>query len=112
MAAAHKPLAEQLGENMRQVIIALPAAPVGVGAQWEQVFEAKQAGAMVRQTARYELLSKDGNTVKLKTAVVQKAKSQTLQPAPGVSMKLESYAGTGQGRATLDLGSQDKAPAG
>lgn len=103
MSAQHRPLADQLGENWRQMPFVLPNAPVGIGALWQHTTKVKQAGTTVEQTIRYELMGLEGKVAKLKLDIAQKAEPQEVEPAPGLKMKLERFEAKGTGEATLDL---------
>jgi Family of unknown function (DUF6263) len=84
----------------------LPEEPVGVGARWEVRQTLPWGGIIAFQKVEYELVAFDGRTASLKVKTDQSGPPQAMKnPAlpPGVSINLESMAGTGSGTMNVPL---------
>lgn len=93
-------------QSLNQMSIPLPEEAVGAGAMWQAKMTLEQNGMKIDQTATFELVSVEGNTLKVKftiqqTAPVQEVKTPDM-PA-GAAAKLLDLKGSGQGEATYDL---------
>jgi hypothetical protein len=85
-----------------------PEEVVGVGAQWEVRQAVDSAGAVMFQKTVYELVSRDGDAVRLKLSVEQTGPSQAMvNPAlpPDATMRVESVSGTSTGTVAIRLDS-------
>ena len=106
-------IGQELGEFVNsarlaigQMVVPLPAEPVGPGAKWEAVETVSQDGISVREKTYFELVAIDGPRVLLRTQTVQSADRQraALPGLPdGVSAEVVSLRGTGTGEVELDL---------
>lgn len=98
---------EQLTNSLKQLSAPLPAEPVGLGAKWKvPPQKLSMNGMVVIQTATYELLELQGNTMKLAVTVEQTADPQPLNSPglpPGASMQLKSLSSNGGGTITMHL---------
>ncbi len=89
-----------------QMVVPLPAEPVGPGAKWEAVEIISQDGITVRETTYYELVALDGPRALIRTQSAQSADRQraALPHLPdGVTAELGSLRGSGAGEVELDL---------
>ncbi len=95
----------QVKDSVAQMAIPLPEEPVGPGAKWEFSRPIVSQGMTMDQTATYELVSVEGETIKAKTTVVQSAKNQKIEsPAmPGLKVDVVKMNGRGGGDLTFDL---------
>ena len=96
---------EQAKNAFSQMAAPLPEAAVGPGAIWEFKEPIVSQGMTMDQTATYQLLSREGQRVSLKSTIVQSAAKQKIQnPAvQGLQLDLTSMAGNGKGDLTLEL---------
>jgi len=105
-----QPQAMQMLSDVEQIATQIgspfPTEPVGVGARWRTAQTIAIGAFDIMQTTRYEVLSMDGDIVRLKVDVQQTADDQPIE-APGLppeaEARLVSYAGTGQGESVVDL---------
>jgi hypothetical protein len=89
-----------------QMVVPLPAEPVGKGAKWEAVEVVSQDGISVREKTYFELVAIDGPRVLIRTQTVQSAERQraALPGLPdGVTAEVMSLRGSGTGEIELDL---------
>ncbi|HXT13069.1 MAG TPA: hypothetical protein VN873_16025 [Candidatus Angelobacter sp.] len=96
---------DQMKEGFSNMGARLPDEAVGPGAKWEIQRTVKSQGMSVDQTEDYELVSVEGDHVKIKTTITQKAGNQKIQnPAMGnVQMNLNEMNATGSGTVEADL---------
>jgi hypothetical protein len=96
---------DQMKETFTQLVAPLPEEAVGPGARWEVKMPIKTQGMTIDQTATYEVVSLEGESLVTKSAVVQHAANQKVQnPAmPGLNLDLTEMAGKGTTEFTLDL---------
>ncbi len=92
--------------NLSQMSAPLPEEAVGPGAKWEVTMPIQSQGLSLEQKVTCELVSVEGNTVKLKTSLVQNAGKQKIENTamPGMSVNLDHMTGSGTGNTTIDLG--------
>jgi hypothetical protein len=83
-------------QAMQQLGAPLPKEPVGKGAKWKFVTKLVQQGIKVRQSATYDLVKLEGNTMTCNVTVDQTAPRQRIS-AMGVSVDLLSLSSTGGG---------------
>jgi len=97
---------EQMQESLGNVVFMLPDEAVGAGAKWEIKQTIKQQNMTISQATAYELISLEGDVVKVKSNVSQSAANQKIEsPAmPGMKVDLNKLTGTGTGNMTFDLG--------
>jgi hypothetical protein len=89
-----------------QMVVPLPAEPVGPGAKWEAIEMITQDGITVREKTYFELVALDGPRALIRTQSVQSANRQraALPDLPdGVSAELDSLRGSGSGEVEVDL---------
>jgi hypothetical protein len=89
-------------QSVRQMSAPVPEEPVGVGAKWETTTTMNQNGMKLTQVAISELVSLEGNVMKLKITISQSAPKQKIT-TQGVTVDLDHYKGSGGGETTLDL---------
>lgn len=94
-------------QSIQQIAIPFPEEAVGVGARWKVTSKLAQVnGIALNQESTYEIVERDGDTLKMKTAIVQSAPPQQIK-APGMpataSVFLESMASSGDGQTAFDL---------
>ncbi len=96
---------EQMRDYISQVSAPFPEEAVGPGAKWELASPIKFQDMNISQTATYELVSIDGESVVLKSSLVQSAANQKIQnPAmPGIKLDLTKMSGNGTGESKLEL---------
>jgi hypothetical protein len=108
-ANRNDPVLSQLGgqiqELVGQLVVALPAEAVGVGAKWEIKSRIKVQGIPVDQTASYELVSLEGETLTVKGTKAENAANKTIEnPAmPGVKITITKLTGRDSVERTVDL---------
>jgi hypothetical protein len=89
-----------------QMVVPLPAEPIGPGAKWEAVETITQDGISVREKTTFELVALDGPRALIRTRTVQSADRQpaALPGLPdGVSAEVATLRGSGTGEIELDL---------
>jgi hypothetical protein len=98
-------LIEQMKEAFDNLVVPLPAEPVGAGAKWEARMPFKSQGATITQTATYELASLEDERLVVKSTIAQSAANQTIQNAalPGLKLNLTKMTGKGTGSTSLSL---------
>ena len=96
---------DQMKESFTSSSTPLPEEAVGPGAKWEYQTRLKSQGMTIDQTINYELVSREGDRLTLRSILTQNAASQKIQnPAmPGLKVDLEKMTGTGTGSSTFDL---------
>jgi hypothetical protein len=96
---------EQMKEAMSSMTIALPEEAVGPGAKWEVKQMIQQQGMTIAQTTTRELLSLNGNVLKIKSTITQQAGKQKMQnpSLPGMKADLTKLTGEGTGEGEFDL---------
>ncbi len=74
-------MAQQLlplfAQSLEFLVVAVPSAPVGVGARWTTVSHDEQIGATV--TSTYSLTSRNGNAAEIKADIVRAAPKKALE---------------------------------
>ncbi len=106
-------IGQELGQFMNsaklaigQMVVPLPAEPVGPGAKWEAVEIVSQDGITVREKTYFELVALDGPRALIRTQTVQSADRQraALPDLPdGVTAEVVSLRGSGAGEIEVDL---------
>jgi hypothetical protein len=96
---------DQLKESLANATVPLPEEAIGPGAKWEVKRPLKSQGLTIDQTATYELVSVEGDSLNVKTAIVQHAANQKIQsPAmPAMKVDVTKMTGSGSGDCKLDL---------
>ena len=98
-------LQNQLGsltKGFERVALALPDAPVGVGAVWRTKKEVEESGAHMTAVTTIELGAIHGTTLELTRTAEVTGPDQTLTQM-GVEVTMKHIAGKGGGHGTLDL---------
>lgn len=97
---------DQMKDSFSQVAAPFPEDAVGPGAKWEYTQPIKSQGMTITQTATYELISIDGDSIAAKSSFIQTAANQKISsPAmPGMKVDLAKMSGRGTGEIKLDLG--------
>ena len=97
---------DQMKEIYTQLAVPLPEEAVGLGAKWEVKLPLKTQGMTIDQTATYEVVSLDGESLTTRSTIIQQAANQKiLNPAmPTMKMDLSKMTGKGTGGRTFDLG--------
>lgn len=105
---------DQVKEGMSNFGARLPEEAVGPGAKWEIKRPVKSQGITTQQTETYELVSVDGDHLKMKFSVEQDASNQKMQnPAmKGAQLNVIKLATTGSGTSESDLSKLMPATAG
>jgi hypothetical protein len=96
---------DQMKEFYTELAAPLPEEAVGPGAKWEVKMPLKTQGMTIDQTATYEVVSLEGESLTTKSTIVQQAANQKIQnPAmPGIKVDLTKMTGTGTSERTFDL---------
>jgi hypothetical protein len=103
-----KTMLEGMKDSLNQLSSPLPEEAVGVGGKWKTVQQLNTNGIKLKQTAISEVTSLDSNGFSLKVNIEQAADPQDVKNAmmpPGVSVKLESLATTGDGKSQFEFSS-------
>ena len=99
-----KPLVEQIEDQAESLVTPFPAEAIGIGARWSATTQHALDGIQFEQTVVFELVSKDGNRIKIDTDLRQSATPQTfLNASTGAPVQLLSWTATGEGASTLRL---------
>lgn len=95
----------QMQESFGKLQVPLPEEPVGVGGKWEALSNIEQGGMKIEQIATYEVLAREGNTVKLAVDLTQKVLEPEFSPPgmAGAKGTIERYDGGGKGMLELQL---------
>lgn len=101
--AISKQFAQNLADSVGVSVIPLPSAAVGVGAKWQHVREARQAGIIVKMRTTYKLVSIQGDEVKLEVTDAQTADKSTMDAGVGKPVTVSNYKNDGTGEITLSL---------
>lgn len=96
---------EEMKESFSATEILLPEEPVGTGARWEVKRKLRTSGMALDQTAIYDLDSVEGNVIKIKASVQQRAANQKIAHPmmPQAKVDLVKLAGAGEMAMTVDL---------
>lgn len=102
-----KQVTEQLSGSLDQLSSPVPKEPVGIGAKWRVTTSPRLSGAMVRQTATYQLMNLKDGIASLNVWVEQRADAQALPSRPGMptgtKMTLKSLDSEGEGQMLAAL---------
>jgi hypothetical protein len=93
---------ESVKQSIGQMSAPLPEEPVGVGAKWETTTKLEQNSMKLQQVAISELMHVDGHKITFDVTLEQVAAPQKIVK-DGVTVDLQTHAGSGSGRTTLDL---------
>lgn len=96
---------QQMTQNLGQLAVPLPAEPVGPGARWTATHEVEQNGLQLRQTARYTMISLEGEHAVVEATVQQELLDPNVQ-APGMmgaTARVSEFSSAGGGTIELDL---------
>ena len=88
------------------LFVALPAEPVGVGAEWDSTQLLAISGVRYQETLTCRLVARDGDRVTLTGEVHFASPTQRMHAAPGEEVKtlaLTAIEGEGSMDAVLDL---------
>ncbi len=97
---------DNLTKNMNQLVVPLPAGPVGVGARWRVTQNLSEMGMPITQEATVTLEGRDGNQLTLVSEMVQKVREGTVKLPnipPGVTVYTKASESEGRGRMNVDL---------
>lgn len=94
---------DSVKNSIEQMSAPLPLEAVGVGGKWEVQSILAQGGMTLQQTATFEVVKIEGDTLSLKTIVRQSAERQIMNMPGGITAELLSLASTGSGTTTLKL---------
>ncbi|HEV2208947.1 MAG TPA: DUF6263 family protein [Verrucomicrobiae bacterium] len=96
---------EQMKQSLTTMAVPLPEEPLGPGARWEARTQTKSQGITVDQTATYELVSAEGDVLKIKSNATQHAANQKIESPsmPGVKVDLTKMNGSASGETMLNL---------
>lgn len=86
-------------QTMEFLVVAVPSAPVGIGAKWATTSRDEEAGATLEST--YTLVSHDGNAFEVKADTTRNAPKRAYedpQAPPGTMIEIK-----GSGSYTIDL---------
>lgn len=97
---------EALRDSFADSEFVLPHEPVGLGARWEVKQKVKTDGMIVDQTTIHEVVSIQGNLLRLKSSASEQAANQKIRSplAPQALVDLVKHTGKSTHTATLDLG--------
>lgn len=102
-----KQVTEQLSGSLDQMSSPVPKEPVGVGAKWQVTTFPRLRGAMVTQTATYQLINLKDGIATFNVWVKQRANGQSLLNRPGMpngnKMTLKSLDAQGEGKMMAAL---------
>ncbi len=103
--AAANQFAQQMKQLFENLAPQLPGEAVGPGAKWEYATKIQSQGAKVDQTASYELVSVEGDTVNIKATSTETGGNQKVEnPAmPGVKLDLQKLSGKTTGTVKQNL---------
>jgi hypothetical protein len=99
----------QLVSNLESAVdhfsVPFPTEAIGLGAVWTVTEDLTVSGVSVVQSARYEVVSREGARITLKLATEIRAGEQPMAVPglPGGQVKLKSMSSTGQGQVEVDL---------
>lgn len=95
----------QMKESFSSACVPLPDEPIGPGAKWKHTVKIKSQGITMEQTATYELVSIDGDSIKLNSTLSLSAPHQEVHnPAmPGLKLEVSRLTGAGTGKTTVNL---------
>ncbi len=96
---------DQMRESFSTLSASLPEEAVGAGAKWEVQRQIKSQGMTLEQTAKYELLSVEGERFTAKSSIAQHASNQKIEnPAlPGMKIDVSKMTGNGTCEIKTDL---------
>jgi hypothetical protein len=96
---------DQMKDFYTQLAVPVPEEAVGPGAKWEVKMPLKTQGMTIDQTAAYEVISIEGESLTTKSTIAQQAANQKIQnPAmQGMKVDLIKMTGKGTGEHTFDL---------
>ena len=91
---------DQMKDSFASLAAPLPEEAVGPGAKWEVRMPIKSQGMTIDQTATYELVSIEGESLTTKSTITQHAANQKIEnPAmPGLKVDLTKMTGNGHRR--------------
>lgn len=98
---------DSMRQQINQLSVPFPEEALGVGAKWTVTQHLEQQGMKLQQVATWELKARDGDIIKLASAIVQEAPPQQIvSPGmpPGAKVTLERLSSSGSGTTELDLG--------
>lgn len=104
--AQTRQIMDQISDSFARMTQALPEEPVGAGAKWEAKGPVKSQGVSLILTTTSQLVSLEGDTIAVRTALTQSAPAQKIQnPAmPAMKLELTKLTGNGSGQLKHDLG--------
>jgi hypothetical protein len=96
---------DQMKEFYTQLAVPMPEEAIGAGAKWEVKMPIKTQGMTIDQTANYEVVSLEGESLTTKDIIAQQAANQKIQnPAmAGMKVDLTKMTGKGTGQRTFAL---------
>lgn len=97
---------DELAQRLLGYLIPLPESPVGVGARWMVTTSLRQGSGVVEQTARYRLVARTGQTLRLAVDVRRVGDAQPLAAAglpPGATLELVALFRAVTGEVSLRL---------
>lgn len=96
---------DEMKDSLSDLATPLPQEAVGPGAKWEVQMPLKSQGINLNETATYELVSLEEDTLKTRVTIQQTAPKQKVQnPAmPALKVDLLKMSGTGTGEMTFNL---------
>jgi hypothetical protein len=97
---------EQVQESLGDIVFILPEEAIGAGAKWQVKQTIKQQTMSIGQTTDFELVSVEGDIVKVKSRISQTAANQKVDipGMQGMKADLNKLTGTGTGNMTVNLG--------
>lgn len=102
-----KQVTEQLSGSLDQISSPVPKEPIGIGAKWRVTTFPRLRGAMVAQTATYQLVNLKDGIATFNVWVKQRADGQTLLNRSGMpngnKMTLKSLDSQGEGQMIAAL---------
>ncbi|MBU1242484.1 hypothetical protein KKD52_08575 [Myxococcota bacterium] len=97
---------ENMRQQMNQMSVPLPEAPVGPGATWTVTTQMTSGGILMTNQYKYTLTKLEGTNIEMKVELVQSAEPQELKnpnlPA-GTVIHMQEFKSSGNGTVKMDL---------
>lgn len=102
---AIRPLVEQTSNSFKEISAPLLTEPVGIGAKWQVINNAKLSGIDITATTTYELIERKNNVITLAFNINldKNLNSQKINLPSGREVEVISFKGKGRGQIKIDL---------
>ncbi|MGN6107332.1 MAG: DUF6263 family protein, partial [Kofleriaceae bacterium] len=91
-----------LTQNLEQVAMPLPTAPVGVGAVWKHRRTVRQNGVAMETVTTVEVTAVEGDRVSFRSTSTVRGADQKVT-IEGTPLEITKIGGDGTGHGTIDL---------